>query len=57
MSNSSIQEFFNQTASVKQTAMGAMIKNNLESVFEDFADSVSKEEKISILAGMLKDLM
>ncbi len=57
VSNSSLAEFFEQTSSVKRTAMGDMIKNNLESVFEDFADSVSKEEKISILAGMLKDLM
>lgn len=37
--------------------MGNLLKNNIEETFEEFADSVSNEEKIMILARLIKEMM
>lgn len=41
----------------KISAMGKLLKNNIDEVFSEFGDSVSPEEKIQILMGYLKELM
>lgn len=41
----------------KESAMGILFKNSLESVFDEFGESVTNEEKIMILRQMIKDMM
>ena len=44
-------------ASVKTTPMGMTVKNNIESVFEEYGDSISSDEKLSILLNVIKTLI
>lgn len=39
------------------TGMASLLKNNVESVLEEFSGSVSSSEKIAVLAELLKDLL
>ena len=34
-----------------------LLKNNVEDIFDEFGDSVSNEEKISILNSLIKELL
>ncbi|MEG0978332.1 MAG: hypothetical protein RSE56_03755, partial [Bacilli bacterium] len=42
---------------VDLSSMGVLLKNNIESVFDEFADSVSSKEKLSILRNIFKKLL
>ena len=37
--------------------MGSLLMNNIEEAFEEFADSVSNEEKIKILTKLIKEMI
>lgn len=39
------------------SVMGNLLKNNIEDIFEEFADSVSNEEKIKILSRLIKKML
>ena len=41
----------------EETAMGKMMRNNLESILEEYGGSVSTSEKVSILKALLKELL
>lgn len=42
---------------VEQTQMGKLLENGVESVFEEYGEAVSNEEKIAILSKLMKKLM
>lgn len=42
---------------VEISKIGKLLKNNVEDIFDEFGDSVSNEEKISILNSLIKDLL
>lgn len=44
-------------ASVKTTPMGMTVMNNIEAVFEEYGDSISSDEKLSILLNIIKTLI
>ena len=44
-------------ASVKTTPIGMTVMNNIEAVFEDYGDSISSDEKLSILLNVIKTLI
>jgi hypothetical protein len=44
-------------ASVKTTPMGMTVMNNIESVFEEYGDAISSDEKLSILLNVIKTLI
>lgn len=44
-------------ASVQTTPMGMTVMNNIESVFEEYGDSISADEKLSILLNVIKTLI
>lgn len=39
------------------SVMGSLLMNNIEEAFEEFADSVSNEEKIKILTKLIKEMI
>ena len=39
------------------TGMASLLKNNVESILEEFSGSVSSSEKIAVLTKLLKDLL
>lgn len=41
----------------EESPMGSLLKNNLESILEEFSDSVSTNEKISILSEFIKKML
>lgn len=56
-SSTTLHDIINTSNDVETTPMGELMKNSLESVFDEFGESVSAEEKISILAEMINKLM
>lgn len=42
---------------VEVSKIGKLLKNNVEDIFDEFGDSVSNEEKISILNSLIKELL
>ena len=42
---------------VEISKIGKLLKNNVEDIFDEFGDSVSNEEKISILNSLIKELL
>ena len=56
-SNSTIDHFLAEININESSAMGRVLKNNLESTMEEFGESVSKEEKIAILSSILKNII
>lgn len=42
---------------VEISKIGKLLKNNVEDIFDEFGDSVSNEEKISILSSLIKELL
>ena len=57
VSSTTIHDIINVSSDIETTPMGELMKNSLETVFEEFGESVSPEEKISILAAMMNKLM
>ena len=52
----------NEIASLLQenivlTGMASLLKNNVESILDEFSESVSSTEKIAVLSSLLKDLL
>lgn len=41
----------------EESPMGSLLKNNLESILDEFSDSVSTNEKISILSEFIKKML
>lgn len=50
-------EMLNSSDVEELSAMGELLKNNVESALSEFSDSVSVEEKIQILKSLIKDLV
>ena len=50
----SIDRLLDDISGIEQSAMGKLFQNSIESVFEEFGESVTTEEKIAILTAMLK---
>lgn len=48
---------FESVNSVEQTQMGKLLQNGVESIFEEYGEAVSNEEKIMILSKLIKNLM
>ncbi|MFR1524209.1 MAG: hypothetical protein ACLSUV_01695 [Bacilli bacterium] len=42
---------------LEESPMGSLLKNNLESILDEFSDSVSTSEKISILSEFIKKML
>ena len=53
-SSSSIEQIINEINETELSSMGSLFQNSVESVFDEFGESVSTEEKIAILSSMLK---
>lgn len=53
----SLVEILNSSDNENLSPMGELLKNNVESALSEFSDSVSIEEKIQILKGLIKDLV
>lgn len=53
-SNTTIDSILNSDSNIEYSAMGELFRNNLESVVEEFGDSISTEEKIEVLTSILK---
>ncbi len=45
------------TSRVELTGMASLLKNNVESILDEFSGSVSSSEKIAVLSSLLKDLL
>ncbi len=54
-SSDSIGSLLNQTEEV--SGMSSLLKNNIESVLDEFSGSVSSKEKANVLLTLLKDLL
>ena len=39
------------------SSIGEIVKNSLESVFDEYGESISNEEKVKILLSMIKKIM
>ena len=52
-----LNEVLKQIKSIEETASGKNLKNGIESLFEDFGESVSNKEKVAILAGFIEKLL
>lgn len=56
-SSTTLHDIINTSNSFETTPMGELMKNSLETVFDEFGDSVSAEEKVAILAELINKLM
>ena len=54
-SNSDINNILNKKIEI--SGMASLLKNNMESVLEDFSGSVSANEKIAVLSELLRELL
>ena len=53
-SSSSLDKLMNEVANEERSEMGKLLQNSIESVIDEFGDSVSSSEKISIFTEVLK---
>lgn len=53
----SLDDIVTGTSEENTTAMGQMLYENMQTLFDEFGGSVSNDEKVSILSRMIKQLM
>lgn len=55
--NASVSLNIGEYQNVEISKIGKLLKNNVEDIFDEFGDSISNEEKISILNSLIKELL
>ena len=53
----SLDQVLNNISNVETTPMGKLMRNSIESVFDEYGEGVSSEEKLAILGEMMKNLL
>ncbi len=55
--NGNLESILNAMSKADETQMGQLLTNSLDSIFEEYSDSVSNEEKLAILSRIIKKLL
>ena len=56
-STSTIDKLFDEVSEAEHSPMGMLFQNGIESVMEEFGESVPAEEKIAILTNLIKKML
>lgn len=53
----SLEDIVNETAKRENSAIGNVMYDNIRTMFDEYGDSVSRDEKITILSKLLKEMI